>query len=256
MLDALLELCLTPAFAVVAGSAVVGGFLRGFVGFGGGLVCVPIITVVFSPVVAVPVSTVMAFPAIFQLLPTALRDAERPIVGPLAVGTLIAAPIGSGLLIAVDANVMKVAISIFVLAMVWLLALNWRFTGAMSPGPLVGCGAVAGFLQGSAGVGGPPLVAIALSRQVDARQQRGNVVGAITAVSIAAIGPHWYFGLFTLEVFLIGIVLIPLYSGATWIGARYFFGEGARHFHRVALLVLALIGFATLGFSLHGLWFP
>ena len=47
---------LSPGFGLVALSVLVGGFLRGFIGFGGGLVVVPVLSVVFGPLAAVPIA--------------------------------------------------------------------------------------------------------------------------------------------------------------------------------------------------------
>ena len=246
MMSAILEPVLSPGFGLVALAVLVGGFLRGFIGFGGGLVAVPVLSVVVGPLAAVPVASIMAFPALFQLLPEAMRDGERAIIVPMSIGILLAAPIGSALLVSIDPNLMKIVISSLVLLMVLMLARNWRLPVSVNRGVLLGAGAVGGLIQGSAGIGGPPLVAVALSRPGPAKNQRGNVLGAITTVSVASILPLWYFGLFTDKVLVIGLILIPIYSGAAWIGARYFSGKGHRHYRRAALTILAIIGFVTL----------
>jgi uncharacterized membrane protein YfcA len=210
----LLEPVLSPSFGLVAIAVFVGGFLRGFIGFGGGLVSVPVLSVVFGPLAAVPIAAIMAFPALFQLLPAAVHDGERSIIFPISIGILLAAPFGSALLVTINPNLMKIVISSLVLIMVLMLGRNWRLTGNVNWGVLFGAGAVGGFIQGSAGIGGPPVVAVALSRPGPARNQRGNVLGAITTVSVASILTLWYFGLFTSEVLILGLMLISIYSGA------------------------------------------
>jgi hypothetical protein len=50
---------------------------------------------------------------------------------------------------------------------------------------------------------------------------------------------------------VIGLVLIPFYSAATALGARYFALAGQRHYRRAALVTLAAIGIATLVASLR-----
>jgi uncharacterized membrane protein YfcA len=251
MMSYILEPVLSPAFGLVAIAAFIGGFLRGFIGFGGALVSVPVLSVVFGPLAAVPISNVIGFPVLFQLLPAAMRDGERGIILPISIGILLATPIGCVLLVSINPNLMKIVISTLVLLMVLILARNWRLSGSVNRGILLAAGAVGGLIQGSAGIGGPPLVAVALSRPGPARNQRGNVLGAITTVSVSSILPLWYFGLFTSEVLVIGLILMPIYSGAAWIGARYFSGEGQRHYRRVALTILALIGVVTLAVAVN-----
>ncbi|MEM7252442.1 MAG: sulfite exporter TauE/SafE family protein [Pseudomonadota bacterium] len=241
---------LSFSFASVALACFASGFLRGFVGFGGGLVSVPILSVVYGPLAAVPIASIMALPALFQLLPPAVRDGESSVLIPLGIGILIAAPAGSATLAAIDPLVTKIAISLLVLVMVLLLVRNWRLPGADRTPVLVAAGGVSGFIHGAAGIGGPPLVAVALSRPGEARQQRGNVLGAVALVSITTVASLWYFGLFTRAVIVVSLVLVPVYSIGAWLGARYFSGAGQQYYRPIALVLLGVIGVATLGLAL------
>lgn len=103
--------------AVVA-AVLIGGFMRGFVGFGGALVTVPILSVVWGPQAAVAITGVMGIPSLFQLLPEAVRYSERPIVIPVALSTFLTAPIGSWILVSADPKLMTIVISGLVIAMV------------------------------------------------------------------------------------------------------------------------------------------
>ncbi|MCH9671072.1 MAG: sulfite exporter TauE/SafE family protein [Gammaproteobacteria bacterium] len=243
-------LLLTPGFAAAAAAVFVAGFLRGFVGFGGGIASVPVLSVVFGPLLAVPITTVMGMPALIQLLPESIRHGERAVLVPICVGVFLATPIGCFVLVSTNPQIMKIAISALVLLMVGMLACNWRPRGATT-GISLAAGAASGLIHGAAGIGGPPLVAVALSRPGHAVQQRANVLGAVAAVSLATIFPLWYFDLYTTEVFVIGLVLVPVYSGSAWLGAKYFSQEGQRYYRTGALVILALIGVITLLIALN-----
>src|SRR5262245_63830150 len=106
----------------------VAGLLRGFVGFGAALISVPVFSLMLGPHAAIPVNAVMGLPAVFQLLPEAIRRAERPIVLPICLATFIATPIGTWALVAADPALMTVAISALVLVMVAVLARGCRLT--------------------------------------------------------------------------------------------------------------------------------
>jgi uncharacterized membrane protein YfcA len=229
----------------------IAGLLRGFVGFGAALICVPVFSLMLGPHAAIAVNNVMGLPAVFQLLPEAIRRAERPFVLPVSIAAFIATPIGTWALVVTDPALMTVAISVLVLLMVGLLASGWRLRGRIGMGKLVAAGVAGGLVQGVAGVGGPPVVAVALSRPGEAPQQRANVLALMTAIALSSILPLFYYGLFTQRTLLIGLVLIPLYSAATALGARYFMIGGQRHYRRAALSTLAAIGIATLIASLR-----
>ena len=132
-----------------------------------------------------------------------------------------------------------------------MLDCDWR--PKRTPGRTASFGAVvvAGLVQGSAGIGGPPAVAFALSRPGTAQQQRANVLGALVSLTLCSPGPPWYHGLFSRQAIVIGLMLIPVYSAATWIGARYFSRGGHRHFRNAALLALAAIGIITLAMAVQ-----
>jgi uncharacterized protein len=236
---------------VVLVAVTIAGLLRGFVGFGAALITVPVFSLVLGPHAAIAVNNVMGLPAVFQLLPEAIRRAERPLVVPICCATFLATPIGTWALVAADPALMKVVISALVLLMVAVLASGWRLKGRIGMGKLIGAGIAGGLVQGVAGIGGPPVVAVALSRPGEASQQRANVLALMTAVALSSFLPLLYYGLFTLQTVAIGLMLIPLYSAATALGARYFSLGGQRHYRRAALATLAAVGIATFIASLR-----
>jgi uncharacterized membrane protein YfcA len=236
--------------AVVA-AVLIGGFMRGFVGFGGALVTVPVLSVVWGPQAAVAITSVMGIPSLFQLLPEAVRYSERPIVIPVALTTLLTAPIGSWVLVSVDPRLMSVVISGLVIAMVAMLAQGWTAKTNIGLPALIGAGAAGGLIQGAAGIGGPPVVAVALARGGSPKQQRANVLALMTAIASASLLPLWYFGVLTRHVLILGVLLFPLYVAATMFGSRYFSRGGHRHYRHAALTTLAVIAVATLVTSLR-----
>ncbi|MCA9608468.1 MAG: sulfite exporter TauE/SafE family protein [Myxococcales bacterium] len=236
---------------LVAVATLVAGFMRGFVGFGAALITIPVLSYAFGPLVAVPSGAVMALPTTLQLLPDAIRHGERAVVVPIAIAAFTAAPLGAWLLVSIDPALMKIVISSLVISMVAMLARGWTLAGPASVGVLVAAGGAGGLVQGAAGIGGPPVVAVVLSRPGPAVQQRGNVLAVMTVISLPALVPLWYHGLFTREAVLIGATLVPLSLISTWVGSRYFSTGGQRHFRRAALGVLAVVGVATFVEAVH-----
>ena len=234
---------------LIAGAVLVAGFLRGFIGFGAALVSVPVISLAFGPHIAVPVVTIMGLPSTVQLLPDALRHAERTIVLPMALAIFVATPIGTWVLVSVDQGIMKIAIAAAVVILVSFLAVGWKLKDKVSHGILLLAGAAGGLVQGAAGIGGPPVVAVALSRSGPPERQRGNVLGVMTAIVLSSLPPLFLYGLFTRQAIAIGLMLLPLYSISTWFGSRYFSGAGRGHFRRAALIMLAIIGITTLAIA-------
>lgn len=135
----------------------------------------------------------------------------------------MATPLGTLMLVSLPVVPMKIVISALVIAMVALLVRGWHLDGPVRRGVLLGAGVAGGLVQGVAGISGPPVVAVALSRAGAPRQQRANVLGVMTAISLASIIPFWYYGLLTAKALWISLLLFPVNFCATWLGSRYFF---------------------------------
>ena len=185
-----------------------------------------------------------------QLLPDAVRYSERSFVVPFGLLTFAAAPIGTWVLVTADPSLMKMIISLLILAMVVMLYFDWRPKGMEKRGFLMLAGAVSGLMQGGGGIGGPPAVAIALSRKGSAQQQRANVIGASSVLTLCGLPPLWYSGVFTWEVVVVSAIAAPFYVVGTWLGARSF-SKHSHLFRNAALLALAVVGVLTLGLAMH-----
>jgi len=245
-LSALTEAASLTELAIACGTAALAGFIRGFIGFGGALIVILVLSLLFGPQAAVAIATLSGLPAMFQLLPAAIRSSERAFVLPFGLATFAAAPLGAWVLVSADPALMKMAIAAFVLFMVAALHQGWSLGRGNNLASVVVAGGAAGLIQGSAGIGGPPAVAAALSRPGPVERQRANLIGGITFLNLCALVPFWLHGLFTAQVLAVALVIVPLYSGAIWLGTRYFARGGQRHFRNAALLMLAVIGTATL----------
>lgn len=236
----------SPAGLLAMATVTVAGFLRGFVGFGSSLIIVMVMSIAVGPAAAVGIAGLSGVIVVLQLLPNAIRYSERAFVVPFSFTTFLAAPIGTAVLVAADPAMMRIIISLFVLAMVVMLYREWQPRSAESPGFLMFAGFAAGVVQGGSGAGGPPAVAIALSRKGSAQTQRANVIGTTSALTLCGLPPLWYSGVLTREVVLLSLVALPSYFVGAWLGAGVFSRHGSRYFRNVALFSLAVIGVLTL----------
>lgn len=230
---------------LIAAAAAIGGFLRGFVGFGAALALVPVLSLAAGPRVAVAVASMVGLISVIQLLPEAYRHSDRRRVGPIALSMLFAAPVGSLILTNIDQRIMTGAIGIIVML---LAVFTWKVPKGpfmQKPSVSVAAGVASGLLQGGAGIGGPPAVAVLMAQGGDPRQLRANVIAATATMSFFGAVSHASFGLFTLKAASIALVLLPLFVGFTWVGARFFMFGGARYFRAAALIILMGIGFAA-----------
>ena len=245
---------LEPAlFGIGVVTITAAGFLCGFVGFGNSILIVIIFSLLHGPVFAVPFAALASIPASIQLLPTTFRNAERRFVLPFAAAVLTATPFGALILVIVNPIFLKVVIAILVLAMVFLVYRNWRPPFPVTSKGLAAFGLGAGLAQGIAGAGGMVVAAVALLQTGTPAQQRANTVGGITVVALCNFPPFLYFGLFTREVVILSVIMIPAYLAGTWLGADQFKRREGQYYRNVALFVLAVIALVALFLSMIAL---
>jgi uncharacterized membrane protein YfcA len=107
------------SIACVFGAAIV----RGYSGFGFSLLSITALSLALPPAEIVPAIFMLEIAASVHMLPGIWRDIHWRSIGLLLLGCAVATPIGVQLLAHVPAAPMRIAISIFVVAVVALL---WR----------------------------------------------------------------------------------------------------------------------------------
>jgi uncharacterized membrane protein YfcA len=137
---------------VLVPAALIGGFLRGFAGFGGPLFMLPILNVFLPPAISAGVMMWIDLFANVQLLPGARHDSSRAVVVPLTIGTLFAMPAGMYLLLTVDPVLMKRVICGAILAAALVLLTGWRYRRTVSSRIYGGVGALSGFVMGATSI--------------------------------------------------------------------------------------------------------
>ena len=231
---------------VMALIATAAGVVRGFGGFGAGLVMVPCFGLLIGPHLAVPVVVLLDLAASVQLVPPALRLARWRTIAPLGTAAVLAIPVGSTLLAALQPDPLQRVISLAVLILVAVLSTGWRYR--RRPGPFVsaGTGVASGLLTGMAGVGGPPVILFLLSGPDRASHTRANLICYFALTQIVAVGAFVVAGLIGSTVLLLSLILAPFFLLGTFLGTRLFGGVDENLFRRVILSLLALLAVAGL----------
>ena len=227
----------------------IAGFMRGFTGFGAALMVVPALSLISSPAEAVAIACLAGLPTALQLLPNAIRHADRRFALSFAVPAFVAAPIGAYVLYVSDPAIMKIAIGAGVTALALLLMAGFTLKRPPGLGLMASVGVGAGVIQGAANIGGPPAVVIALARPAAPITQRANVIAAVAALAFSNVLPYSQAGFFTEAVLIGALILAPIHILAAWLGARHFEAGRQGMYRKAALGLLLLVGLATLGAS-------
>lgn len=238
---------LTPEnYFLIALIVIFSGFLRGFIGFGSGLLMIPILSFFYSPIFAMVFNIVIEIPATIYLTFVGIKKSNLKEITPMMFTMMLTIPFGTIFLVSVDEQIIKTLMSLLLIFFVILIATGWRIKSTITKYVLVLGGAISGLMQGATGMGGPPYVTVLLSKNDSDDVARANILVITSGLVISAIISLYYFGLFTKDILLTGAISAPIYVFATYIGTKFFNYSGNKYFRNSSLIALGVVGLATL----------
>ncbi len=146
----------TLAYALVV--IFIAAAVRGYSGFGASALIVTSLTLVLPPAEVVPISLLLEIAASLGLLAQVWKDVPWRTMAWLLIGAALGMPAGFALLAALPADVMRVVISLLVLLACALIWRGARLSTQPGARAILGTGVVSGIANGTAAVGGLPVV--------------------------------------------------------------------------------------------------
>lgn len=177
-----------PALLLLA--ATVGGFIRGYAGFGGPMVILPVLNAFYPPALSIWIMALVDLVPNAYLIPTARQHATPRIWLPLTLGSLLTLAVGVQALIYLDVLTMRRVICIAIILACGLLMTGWLFRGQLRTGSWLAVGAASGLVLGACMVAVVTSVFLnAASR--DTEQNRANFIMWAFATSVALVILLW-----------------------------------------------------------------
>jgi uncharacterized protein len=241
-----------PRFPVAVAISLLSGMVRGFSGFGAALVYVPLMSALYGPRIAAPSFLVIDFftGAVFML--TLWRQAVWREILPLTVSALLAAQLGSLILVYADPVSLRWGISVIVLAVVALLATGWRYQGRPILLVTIGVGRLSGLMGGAVQIYGPPVILYWLGSASDAITVRANFICYFATFASGLMVTYSVKGLLTAEATALALLIGPLQILAQYVGSRLFHLASERTYRRIAFGIIAVAG--LIGMPLLDRW--
>jgi len=106
-------------------------------------------------------------------------------------------------------------------------------------------------MNGVAGLSGPPLVFLYLTRADSLSVGRATLIAFFFVTDAAALAFAWYGGIVQRETATMALMLIPFLLAGVFIGERAFRGASPERFRLVVLWLLILTGIVG---SARALW--
>jgi len=223
-----------------------GGFVRGYTGFGNGLVMAPLLSLFWGPVEAIAVTVGLGFAGLVQIVRPAIPLVVWREVGPMTFAALVFTPIGTYFLVSLDPEIVKKIIAAAVLVVTLITLRGWNYTGPRGPIPSIMAGGLGAMINGVAGVGGPPIVLYLMSAREDARVLRANIVIIMGIMGIAVFLSIITAGEMSAHSLLRIAGLVVPFGGGVWLGARMFNVLPGKVFRLIILWMLVAISVSIL----------
>jgi uncharacterized membrane protein YfcA len=231
---------------IAATTVLLAGMVRGFSGFGSAMIMVPVLAVLYGPLVAVPIALALEMAVSLPLVPPAAKLVDWRRIGPLIAAACASVPLGIWLLRSLDASSVRYVFSAIIILAVILLATGWRYTGRPGVVPTLATGLLSGVMNGVAGMAGPPVVFFYLAGSGAAATSRASFIIFFAVVDLFAVIIFALDDSFTRDGVILAAVLAAPFVLGGLIGARIFKAASERFFRIVALVTLAAIAVGTL----------
>ncbi|MBV7393725.1 TSUP family transporter [Mameliella sediminis] len=229
---------------ILAGLAA--GLVRGFTGFGSGLVFLPVAAQLLPPFGAILTMTVMDLFGPAPILRRAWAAVEKGDLGRLVLGCALVLPLGMWVLTRIAPEIFRIGVALLALAMLAVLSLGLRYRGRISRGMVGGIGGLAGLLGGMAGLPGPPVILFYMSRPLPVATIRATILLFLLAYDLLLMGYMAAMGRFMTEFLWLGLALsVPNMLG-NWLGARLFRPEWEAAYRVAAYVLIATSALSAL----------
>jgi uncharacterized membrane protein YfcA len=239
-------LILVYSVACVFGAAVV----RGYSGFGFSLLAITSLSFSLPPTEIVPSIFIMEVAASLHLLPGAWRDIHWRALLWLTVGALVGTPFGVFALAHLPAAPMTLALAVFVLIAAVLLARGYALKSLPGPAVTFGTGTASGLLNGSFGIGGPPVILFFFGSPAGATAGRASMIAFFLITDVTGLAWQGWSGLISPATLWRALLFLPALVVGVWLGNRGFRNADPGDFRRWVLRFLMLLAVLTGGRAL------
>ncbi len=226
----------------------IAGYVRGFSGFGFSAIVVASMAIIMEPLVIIVMVMIFEICASAFQISHAWQRLDKPQVGRLLIGAIIGMPIGVAFLVALDIDLVRIAISLLVLGLALVLLSGWSLK--QRPGSvgqvLVGIGS--GFAN-SAAIGGLPVGLFLTAQNAEPARFRANMIGYLFALDIVGIAIMTFYGKFSLDIVATAAALFPVMFLGVHLGSRQFFSTPPKSFRKLVIILLISLAIAGLAKS-------
>jgi len=246
MLEIILAHLQNPIVHVVLAIVFATGIVRGFSGFGSGMIIGPTTSALFTPKIA------LAMIAILDIVPTLLivwparGNVNWKELVPVIFGYGVMVPVGVWFLTTSDPVYLRWFISLSILTAIAVLWSGWRYKGPRGRPVSFSVGGLSGFMGSAAALPGPAVLIYWLAGKASAATVRANMIWFLFITDFMIIAGYLFADVFTRENVALGLVGIPPYLVGIVIGMTAFKGASDALYRNIAFAIILISALTSL----------
>ncbi len=236
-----------PAMQAVIAIVFVTGIIRGFSGFGSGMIIGPSTAALYSPITSLAMITILDAIPTLTLVWGARKHVNWGEVIPIVIGYTLLVPAGVWVLKTGDPIVLRWFISISILIAVAVLWSGWKYQGPRTRPVSFSVGGVGGFMgAAAAALPGPSVLVYWLAGTAKAITVRANMIYYLFLTDLIVIAGYLAGDIYTMDSVLRGLICIPGYFIGVLIGTKFFSGASDELYRAIAFVMILISAIASL----------
>ena len=220
--------------------------IQGLTGFGFALVSAPIMMFLLSPEAVVPIVVTHGLVINLIILFEARKWVNLKRIWPLMLAGTAGVPIGTYLLIALDASILKIFIGAVIIPFAIALLAGFKKPIKSEKLAFAPVGITSGLLASSTSLSGPPVILFFVNQGLEKRIFRANLVAYFTVLSLAAILAFVIGGVITTTVINYTLWLLPAAILGAMTGIKLTPKVSEKLFRNIALVIVIIAGLLSI----------
>jgi uncharacterized membrane protein YfcA len=227
-------------------SILLASFIQGITGFGFALIAVPLLSL-FIPEIRniTPIIVIYSLLTNIIIVYKSRHYIDFKKIIPLVIFGIIATPIGTYILLYVKVNTLKIIIGLIITITAFAMFKNFKIkikNESISYGIV---GLLSGFLNGSTGLSGPPVVLFLTNQNTDKEVFRANLTFYGIATNIFAIIFFIAEGIVNISVLNFTIIYLPALIIGVFVGIKISTKINEIIFRNLTIYLIAFLGLYT-----------
>ena len=237
-----------PLTVLIGGLLVmfVSGITYGLAGFGFALVSVPIMIIFLSPKVVVPIIVIRSFVISLIILFEARKWVDLKRIWPLMIAGVAGIPIGTYLLITLDASIVKILIGSVTIPFAIASLAGFKKHIRSEKLAFAPVGLISGLLTTSTSLSGPPVILFFVNQDVEKQKFRANLVAYFTVLDLVAIPAFMIGGVITTAVINHALWFLPATILGAITGIKLAHRVSEKLFRNIALVIIIFAGLLSI----------